>query len=172
MRKRTRIMALVGLMSVGAFVVFMGIGGFAVEDSGSIGVSAGIAPTIQLTMGPDIDFGPALAPGTSYSGSTTATVNSNKTWLMSVEKDGDLTQGAFTIPSENLTYGSDNGGDTRIKNTQASGATFELDPGSNVANGCDRGAVEAVNINYSLTVPWDVEAGTYTATHTYTANND
>ena len=171
MSKRTKIMALVGLMLVGAFVVFMGVGGFAATTSAPVTVNAGIPTTIQLTVDSPVDFGAALAPGSTYASSTTATVHSNKTWGMTVTADSLLTQGTFTIPSTNLTYGvsSANG---KVKGMQAAGTEFVTTPGSsNVCSGSDRGGPEVLSINYSLTVPWDVEAGAYTATHTYTATN-
>ncbi len=171
MSKRTKIMALVGLMLVGAFVVFMGVGGFAVTASQPVTVQAGIPATIQLTVGTPVNFGAALAPGSTYAASTTATVHSNKTWGMTVTAGSLLTSVGFTIPSTNLTYGVTSA-DDKVKGEQAAGTEFSITPTTtNVCSGCDRGGPENLSIDYSLTVPWDVEAGNYTATHTYTATN-
>jgi hypothetical protein len=171
MSKRTKIMALVGLMLVGAFVVFMGVGGFAATASAPVTVNAGIAPTIQLTVASPVNFGAALAPGSTYNASTTATVSSNKSWGMTVTAGSLLTQGLFTIPSANLTYGVTSS-DGKVKGMEAGPTQFALTPlTSNVCAGSDRGAAETLSVNYSLVVPWDVEAGSYTASHTYTATN-
>lgn len=99
-----------------------------------------------------------------------ATVNSNKIWSLKVTKGGDLVTGAggagYTIPSTNLTYGATSG-NGKVKNLQVAGTQFGTD--TNICNTCDRGGVMAVTVNYSLVVPWEVEPGPYTATHTYTA---
>jgi hypothetical protein len=172
MRRRTKILAVVGLMLVGAFVVFMGVGGFADTKTGNVNVSAGIAPTIQLTMGADIAFG-TVAPGNVYNQSTTMTVNSNKTWGMTVTKDGDLRNGSFSIPSANLTFTSTST-DGKVKGLVSSDTEFGT--GTSVCSGSDRGSGEPVTVHYKLDLSsfgtWDLEAVSYSAQHTYTATND
>jgi spore coat protein U-like protein len=176
MRGRTKITVLVGLMLVGAFVVFMGVGGLTAEKTANVTVQAGVAPALQLNVNSPVDFGTNLAPGNTvaYTASTNATVSSNRTWKLSVHKGGDLsfTEGGntYTIGSNNLTYGVTSG-DSKVKGKQAAGTTFETTD-TNICIGCDRGGSIPVSINYSLMVPWDARDGAYSAAHVYTANND
>lgn len=163
MNRRTKRMALVGVILVGAFMLFMSVGGFAVSSQ-PVTVSATVQATIQLTMASTLAFG-SQAPGT-YAQSLAATVNSNKTWSMGVVKDVDLTDGTDTIPSADLTYTSSSS-DPNVLNLQGSATQFNT-TSTNVCNGCTRGSGETLNVNYSLTIPWNVGPGNYTATHTYT----
>src|SRR3974390_109189 len=135
MSKRTKRMALVGGILLAGFMVFMSAGGFAANPQ-AISVSANVPATLQMTMAPlTVDFGGgALAPGSVYTGTTVATVSSNKGWSMGVSKDQDLsaTIGGtlYTIPSANLTYGVAGAGG--VQNPQAAGTPFVVAPGSNV----------------------------------------
>jgi hypothetical protein len=169
MGKRTKVMALAGVMLVAAFMVFMGVGSFAANPE-SVSVSAAVASSLQLAVNTNtVDWGGgSLAPGSSYSDSITATVNSNKPWSLAVRKSQDLTNGTDSIASSNLTYTSSSS-DGRVKGLVGSATQFNTSD-ANVCSGCDRGANMSLDVNYSLTVPWDVEGGlTYSATHTYTA---
>ena len=144
-------------------------GAFALNPT-AVNVSAQVPTTLQLSMSkPTVDFGGgALSPGNSASDSVTATVNSNKLWSLKVHKDQDLTSGAFTIPSTDLMYTSTTTQPTHVKNLVGTATPFSTTDAS-VCGNCDRGNNLDVTISYSLNVPWDVEPGTYTATHTYTA---
>ncbi len=172
MKRKTKILALTGVILMGAFLAFMCTGAFAANPS-PVTVSATVAPAIALSMSKStVDFGSgvtALQPGSTYADSTTATVNSNKIWSLKVTKSGDLTFGAFTIPSANLTYGSTTTDPVNVLNVQAAGTQFGT-TSTNVCNACLRGSGLPVTINYSLVVPWSVDPGTYTATHTYTVS--
>jgi len=172
MKRKTKILALTGVILMGAFLAFMCTGAFAATTA-TVSVSATVAPALSLTVSKStIDFGSGvtpLQPGSTYADSTTATVNSNKIWSLKVTKGGDLTFGTFTIPSANLTYGSTTTDPVNVLNVQAAGTQFGT-TSTNVCNACLRGSGLPVTINYSLVVPWSVDPGTYTATHTYTVS--
>ncbi len=129
---------------------------------------AAAPPSIQLTMStPTVNFGggmlqPREAP---YTQSIAATINSNKPWRILVTKDGDLRVGAQTVPSANFTF-SATGPAGKTAYEAPAGTQF----GANVrvAEGT-RGSGLATTINYSLTIPWELEPDAYSATHTYTA---
>jgi hypothetical protein len=169
MKRRTKMMVLTGVILLAGFMVFMSVGGFAANPQ-PVTVSASVSAALQMSMSDanTVDWGGvALAPGSVYTDSITATVSSNKVWSLVVTKSADLTSGAFTIPTANLTYGVVGAGG--VKNPAPSGSTFGT--GSNVCNTCDRGSGETAIITYSLNLPWTVEGGlTYAATHTYTAS--
>ncbi len=172
MKRKTKVLALAGIVLMAAFLAFMCTGAFAANPS-TVTVSANVASVLQLSMSKaTVDFGSgvtALQPGSTYTDSVTATVDSNKIWSLKVTKSGDLTFGAFTIPSANLTYGSTTTNPANVLNLQAAGTLFLVTP-TNICNTCNRGGSLPVTINYSLTVPWSVDPGTYTATHTYTVS--
>ncbi len=168
MGKRTKLMALLGVVLVAAFMLFMGIGSFAANPE-SVSVSAAVAASMQLSVNTNtVDWGGgSLAPGSSYSDSITATVNSNKPWSLAVSKNQDLTNGSNSIASTNLRYTSSSS-DSRVKNLVGTPTEFTTSD-VNVCSACDRGANMSLDVSYGLTVPWDVEGGlTYSATHTYT----
>lgn len=170
MNRRTKRMALVGVILLGAFMLFMSVGGFAASSSQGVTVSATVSKSIQLTMNPSPLLLGTQPPGGPYPGTIAATVNSNATWSMGVVKSGDLNDGAGNIiPSADLTYTSSTS-DGRVKNLQGTAIEFGSSS-TNVCNGSDRGSGETLIVNYSLTVPWDIPPGTYTATHTYTVTN-
>jgi len=163
MNRRTKRMALVGVILLGASMLFMSVGGFAANPQ-AVTVSATVQASMQLTMASTLAFG-SQPPGT-YAQSLAASVNSNKTWSMGVVKSGDLTDGTDTIPSADLTYTSSSA-DPLVQGLQGSATQFGI-ASTNVCNGSLRGSGETLNVNYSLTIPWNVGDGTYTATHTYT----
>jgi hypothetical protein len=172
MSKRTKILALVGLMLVGAFVVFMGIGGFAASDAKSITVTAGIAKTIQMTSGGNATFASSAVPGgVAVTATTSMTVSSNATWAMTVYKSQDLTNGGSAIPSADLTLTS-----SGVEGTVTGVTIGLLASPTTICTGCTRGFQRTVGISYSLLLPddstsWGLADGTYTATHTFTATN-
>lgn len=160
--------ALLVVAVVGVFMALMCVGSFAVNPT-NVSVSAQIAATIQLDM-PDttVDFGgAALAAGSTYGDSITATVNSNRAWRLDVTKDQDLTGvvDSDVIPSGNLTFGA--AGNNYVP-TYAAPAGTQFGTNTVVVEGA-RGTSLQSTISYSLVVPWDVLPDTYTATHTYTA---
>jgi hypothetical protein len=164
---RNRVLIICGVLT-GCFMIFMAAGAFAANPQG-VSVSANVSPGLELTMSSTtINFGgAALAPGSSYNDSTTATVNSNKLWSLKVKKDHDLTYTTYTIPSSNLTYTSTST-NPGVKNLVGTATEFSASDAS-ACSGCDRGSSMSLTINYSLSVPWTIEPGVYTATHTYTA---
>lgn len=165
MSRKTKMMAVAGVIVLGACMAFMSMGAGAADVS----VTATVSSVLSLSVGSPVAFG-TVVPGTTATGSTLATVSSNKIWSLKVTKGGDLVTGAggtgLTIPSANLTYGSTTS-NSKVKNVQAAGTQFGTD--TNICNTCDRGSGMAVTVSYSLLVPDDVEPGAYTATHTYTA---
>lgn len=165
MRKKGLI---IGGVLVGCLVLFMAVGALAVNTAG-VSVSANVAPGLELTMSSTtINFGGgALAPGSVHADSTIATVNSNKLWSLKVKKDTDLTYLTYTIPSANLTYTSTTTTPATVHNTVVASTPFSTTDAS-TCSACDRGSAMSLTMNYSLTVPWENEPGTYTATHTYT----
>jgi hypothetical protein len=178
MRKRTKILALVGVMLVGAFVVFMGIGGFAASDTENITVTAGIAKALQMTSGGNAAFASAAVPGgAAVTAGTSMIVSSNATWSMSVYKSRDLTNTgapASVIPSADLTLSS-----SGVEGTVTDQTIGLVGSPTTVNSGSARGFERAVSITYSLTLPDDAtswalasDEGDYTATHTFTATND
>jgi hypothetical protein len=167
MKRRTKMLALTGVILLAGFMVFMGIGGFAANPE-NVSVSANVAAALQMSMDTNlVDWGGvALDPGSVHTDAVTATVSSNKVWSLVVTKNRDLTNGTEVIPSTSLTYGV--AGSGGVKNPQAAGTQFGTS--TNVCNACDRG-VNTATITYSLNIPWDtVPELTYTATHTYTAS--
>ena len=167
MSKRTKWTALLGVILFGAILASMCAGVFA-ADNATVSVSAKVSSVLQLTMDTAVDFGGGdLTPGTSPTDSVTATVNSNKVWSLKVHKTDDLKSGGYTIPSTDLKYTSTSS-DGKVKSLVSTPTEFSASDAS-VCSGCERGNDMSLNINYNLTVPWDVEPGTYTATHIYTA---
>lgn len=166
MRKRALVIS--GIMVV-CFVVFMVAGAFA-ANTGDVGVSATLAPGIELTMNlSTVNWGGAsLAPGSTYTDNTlAATVNSNKAWSLQVKKLGDLTFGTATIPSANLTWTSTSTTPTKVNNLVGSDTEFQITDAA-TCSACDRGSGMNVTMHYKLVVPWDNDPGAYTATHRYT----
>ena len=167
-RRRAKVLALAGIVLMAAFLAFMCTGAFAANPS-TVTVSANLASVLQLSMSKaTVDFGGVLQPGSTHTDTDIATVDSNKIWSLKVTKSSDLHDAVsgMSIPSANLTYGSTSA-NPNVLNLQASGTQFGAS--TNVCNTCGRGPAMAVTVTYSLTVPWNVEPGTYTATHTYTA---
>ena len=161
---------IIGGILVGCLMLFMAVGAFAANPTGPTGVSvsATLSSGLQLTMSStSIDFG-TVAPWSTTPASTTATVNSNKAWSLRAQKNTDLTTGTYTIPSENLTYTSTTTTPATVHNTVVASTQFSTTTAA-VCSGCDKGSSMTLTMNYSLTVPWTNEPGTYTATHTYTA---
>lgn len=167
MGRKTKRMAVAGVIVLAAFMAFMSMGAFGANPE-AVSVSANLATTLQLSVSKNtVSFGGgSLAPGSTVTDSVVATVNSNKVWSLKVTKSGDLASGGFTVPSTAFTFGATSS-DGKVKNLTAAGAQFGTD--TPVCSTCDRGSAMPVTVNYSLVVPWDVEPGTYTATHTYTA---
>ena len=163
-------MALVVLVVVGAFALFLCSGAFAANPT-NVSVSANVASTLQLSMPTtSVDFGGGpLAPGTSYDQVITATVNSNKAWSLKVTKDHDLSGTGATpevIPSANLTFGAKSL-DPLVTYKAPAGTQFS-ESAVNVVQG-NRGSGISSSICYNLNVPWDLEPDTYRAAHVYTA---
>ncbi len=165
MKRRTKMMVLTGVILLAGFMVFMSVGGFAANPQ-AVTVSATVSASMQLTMASTLALG-TQPPGGPYTQSIAATVNSNKTWNMGVVSSGLLTSAPDTIPSAEPDLHIQHRGDANVKNVQGSATQFGT-TSTNVCNGSLRGSGEMLNVNYSLTIPWDVQPGTYTATHTYT----
>lgn len=168
MSRMGRRAALGALVMLGAVALFLSAGATAANPT-SVSVSASVPSTIQLSMPTTaVDFGgAALAPGSTYTQSIGATVNSNKSWTLKVTKDHDLRGAAPTpeeIPSADLTFTS---ASTDPKVTPV-GTPTEFGTNTTVCSGT-RGSSLASTITYSLTVPWDQTPDTYSATHVYTA---
>ena len=94
MKRKTKVLALTGVILMGAFLAFMCTGAFA-ANTAAVTVSANVAPALQLSMSKlTVDFGSGitpLQPGSTYNDSTTATVDSNKIWSLKVTNGADLT---------------------------------------------------------------------------------
>lgn len=166
MSKGTRTMAIIGVAILGAFALFMCVGAFAATQQ-DVDVSASVASTLQLNMPTTtVDFGGGpLESGQTYTQAISASVNSNRGWSLRVTKDHDLQGVTESIPSSALTFGATSG-DVRVTFKAPAGTTFGT--GTLVVQGT-RGSGISSSIGYSLSVPWDQEPDTYTATHTYTA---
>jgi hypothetical protein len=129
---------------------------------------AAAPPSLQLAISSSsVDFGggPLQPRDTPYTQSITATINSNRSWRILVTKNGDLHGGTQTIPSANFTF-SATGPAGRTIYEAPSGTQF----GTNTrVVEATRGSNLAVSINYSLSIPWELEPDTYSAVHTFTA---
>jgi len=124
------------------------------------------APTLQFSLsGGTMSFGGSLTPGQSYAQSAGATVNSSMSWRISVTKASDLQGASGSIPSAYFTFGAE--GPAGHTTYQAPAGT-EFGTDTLVVSGT-RGSGMATTITYRLTVPWNVAADTYSASHIYTA---
>lgn len=159
--------AIIALVVMGSFVVFMCAGALAVNPT-DVSVTATVSSTVQLNMPTTaVDFGGPLEAGQNYQQAITASINSNKNWRLAVTKNRDLT-GAVSlevIPSANLTFETTSA-DPKVTVKAPAGTQFGTD--TVVCEGT-RGSGISSTITYSLSVPWDLAPDTYTATHTYTA---
>jgi hypothetical protein len=171
MSKRIKRMALVGVVLLAGFMVFMAAGGFADVSPPAVSVSAGVTTSLAFSFssGVPVDFGSGLAPGSTTTKNAVASVSSNKPWAVSVTKTGDLsTLGPppYTMPITALTFTATGGPEVQNPATDA-----QFGAGSTtVCSGCDRGGGIALNIAYKLVVPWTAPEGTYGTSHTYTAS--
>jgi hypothetical protein len=111
----------------------------------------------------------ALDPGaTDATQSVVANVrtNQNVAWYLKLHKDQELTMGAETIPSVNFTYAGSGGAGPWVSGefplAAAVGYTAALAEYKVTGLGLD------LTTAYSLTIPGDQTAGTYTNTITYT----
>lgn len=124
------------------------------------------APMLQFSLSMGIvNFGGSLSPGQTHAQSITAVVNSNQTWRISVTKSGDLQGASGSIPSSYFTFGAV-GPAGRTTYQAPAGTEFGTDTLVVAGN---RGSNMGTTIAYRLTVPWDLEADSYSAAHTYTA---
>ncbi len=175
MSKRMKMMALIGVILVAAFMAFMGSGSFAANtDSKNVGVTAAVASTAQLTItsGSPVAYGdlaPVDTPVADTSKVLSLRVNSNKAWNLSVTKGGDLSGGGFNIPSANFKFQGESAS-TGVTLDVSSYAEFASTPGTQLAHGL-RGANRTLDVRYSLLIDWDIQPASYTATHTYTVLN-
>ncbi len=137
----------------------------------SVNVSAAVAEALRLTVSKNtVDFGGSLLPdGGSgldgvYTDTLVARVSANVPWRLEVDKEQDLTDGAYTIPSSRLTFTS-NSGDYRVTATRGTATEFGTDV--MVAEGI-RGRNIAVSVDYRIDIEWEDPPSTYTANHIYT----
>lgn len=169
MKGRMRILGMLGAAAL-LLVFLLGVPAQAANLE-NVNVSATVAEALRLTVSKNtVDFGGSLLPDGGpgldgvYADTLGATVSANRPWRLEVSKDGDLTDGVYTIPSTRLTFTSSSG-DGRVTATQ--GAATEFGLGVMVAEG-NRGGNIAVSVNYRIDIEWEDPPSTYTATHTYT----
>jgi len=166
MRKKMFVL-LAGLFCI--FLLVMGMGALASNPTG-VSVTALVPPTLSLDMpATAVNWdGSNLSPGSEYTQTITATVSSNKDWSLMVYKGGDLGNGTDTIPSSNLLYSSSSTS-SNVTATRTN-REFITNPGEYCVQGTRGGSISS-SIQYKVTVPWDVTAGTYTVAggQTYTA---
>jgi hypothetical protein len=169
MKRRTKMMALTGVILLAGFMVLMSIGGFAANPE-TVNVSVTVPATIQMNMtGMPVSYGSLVPPTTDTSKTLGVTISSNKDWSLAVKKGGDLSDGGVnTIPSANFLFRGQNPG-AGVTIVTGSYTQFGL-ADTTVATGT-RGASRTLDVNYSLLIDWNVEAAAYSATHTYTATN-
>lgn len=159
-------MKMVGLLVGVLGVLVMCMGGVANANPQSVTVTAAVPPVIRLTLGSTtVDFGsvdPETSPASANLG---VSINSNRPWQLTVSKDRDLYNSVDNhyIPSSQLTFGVATS-DGRVTST----GSGQFGTGTFVAGG-NRGGNIGLTVNYSLTVTWNDPAGSYSATHTYTA---
>lgn len=157
-----------------SFMVLMCMG-VLMANATPVGVSATVAATVTLDMPVTaVNFGGGnLSAGQVYTqNDITATVSSNNTWVLNVNKggvSGDLvgaTPPPDTIPSANFTYTSASA-DPKVTDKRTSNTQFPAADDWSVKG--NRGGAILSTISYRLDVPWEVKPDSYTATHTYTA---
>lgn len=124
-----------------------GVVAFAIAAVENVVVSATVNPAFDMTINQNaVSFG-AVAVGSSYSNDTTTiTVRSNKLWNFSKAADFSATPAVEPYLSESTDVAAANGLGRGVTDITA---TYVLDLSNNSA--------------------YDLEAGNYTATYTYTA---
>lgn len=124
------------------------------------------APMLQFSLSTGtVNFGGSMSPGQVYTQAVTAAINSNQTWRISVTKSGDMQGTTGSVPSSYFTFGAVGpAGNT----TYQAPAGTEFGTDTLVVSGT-RGANLRTTITYRLSVPWDLAADSYSASHTYTA---
>jgi len=138
------------------------------DQTAQVNVTAVVNGLFRLTLNTAaINY--ALDPGqTDNTQSVVANVrtNQNVAWFLKLHKNHDLTMGAETIPSANFTYtGSGGAGgwtDGEFPAVAAVGYTAAASEYKVTGTGLN------LTTTYSLTIPDDQTAGTYTNTITYT----
>lgn len=147
------------------------LGGMALaqaDQTADVSVTAIVNGLFRLTLNTAaINY--ALDPGaTDATQSVLANVrtNHNVAWYLKLHKDQDLTMGAETIPSANFTYTGSGGagGWTDGEFPAAAAVGYTADASEYKVTGAGLNLTTA----YSLTIPNDQTAGTYTNTITYT----
>jgi hypothetical protein len=169
MKRRTKMLALTGVILLAGFMVFMGIGGFAANPE-TVNVSVTVPTTLQMSMtGMPVAYGSIAPPATDTSKTLGVTISSNKDWALAVKKGGDLSDGGSnTIPSANFMFRGQNPG-AGVTIVTGSYTQFALTDTA-IATGT-RGASRTLDVNYSLLIDWGIVPAAYSATHTYTATN-
>jgi len=154
--------AAVALMILGGLTV-----GYAATATGATVVTVSPAKSMAITLPSNLTLAYAMEATTTTNMSIV--VDANSPWTMSVVKDHDLTLAASStvIPSSQLTYSSTvSKAGTGVSETQlnvspptyvVTGGTMTGEPPANVT------------VTYRLWIDDTDPAGTYTATHTYTA---
>lgn len=147
------------------------VGGMALaqaNQTGQVNVTAVVNGLFRLTLSTSaINY--ALDPGQSdATQSVVANVrtNHNVPWYLKLNKDQDLTFGTETIPSANFTYAGTGGLGAWVSGqfpaVAAVGYTAAATEYKTTGLGID------LTTTYTLTIPADQTAGTYTNTITYT----
>lgn len=138
------------------------------NQTGQVSVTAVVNGLFRLTLSTAaINY--ALDPGqTDNTQSVVANIrtNQNVPWFLTLHKDQDLTMGTETIPSANFTYDGTGGAgpwvDGEFAAAAALGYTADATEYKVTGGGLD------LTTTYTLTIPVDQTAGTYTNTITYT----
>jgi hypothetical protein len=149
----------------------MMVGGMALaqaNQTADVNVTAVVNGLFRLTLNTAaINY--ALDPGqTDNTQSVVANVrtNHNVAWYLKLHKDQDLTMGTETIPSANFTYAGSGGLGPWVSGQfpAAAAVGYTADASEYKVTG------PGLNLTttYSLTIPDDQTAGTYTNTITYT----
>jgi len=141
------------------------------DVTGTVNVQVLVAGIWQINLSAGaVDFG-TLSPGDVATSAVTATVRTNQkvAWYLKLNKSQDLTHtvdATEVIPSANFTYAGSGGA-----GTWAAAGEFSLTP----ALGYTATVLEqkvaaglALTTTYSLTIPAEAVAGTYTNVITYT----
>ncbi len=147
------------------------VGGMALAQANvtaDVNVTAVVNGVWRLTLNTSaINY--ALDPGqTDNTQAVTANIRSNQNvdWYLKIHKDHDLTFGTETIPSANFTYTGSGGAGTWTNGEFQTSATTCYDAADTERKVMGTGL--NLTTTYSLTIPNDQTAGTYTNTITYT----
>lgn len=147
------------------------VGGMALaqaNQTAQVSVTAVVNGLWRITLSTNaINY--ALDPGqTDNTQSVVANIRSNQNvdWYLKINKDHDLQMGAETIPSANFTYTGSGGAGTWTDGEFPAAPAVGYDAADSERKVTGHGL--DLTTTYSLTIPDDQTAGTYTNTITYT----